>query len=144
MGDPSYNPSVVTTVPQNEMRPSEQIRESKLLSDRSDHDDRIVLWQNQVFPTVEGPEGTIQHLCVSCLDALSLLIERYENEKNEINSLRRCHGTLQFWAHQHGVHNGTLEATLQRSTNIRQAIIELILPLCKTLLQGEHLLAISL
>lgn len=70
-------------------------------------------------------------------------MERYENDKHEINSLRRCHGMLQLWAHQHGVHNGTLEATLQRSADIRQAIVELLLPLCKTLLQGEHLLAIA-
>lgn len=124
------------------MRPSEEFRKLQLPPGRYGYDDRIERWQKQASLLAEAHEGTVQHLYISCLNALSLLIERYERDKHKMNSLQRCHGTLQLWAHQYGVHDGTLEATLQRSANIRQAILELLVPLCKTLLQGEPFLAI--
>ena len=140
IGNRSPHPSLITTIPDYEMGPSEQTRKLQLPTGQYSYDDCIERWQKQASPTAEAPEGTIQHLYISCLNALSLLIERHETGKHDSNSLRRCHGMLELWADQYGVHNGTMEATLQRSVDIRQAILELLLPLCKTLLQGERLL----
>lgn len=125
-----------------EAETSGQLRKFQLPRYEADFDGRIECWRLEADPAVEEPEGTVEQIFVSCLDALNPLIEQSNCSQRQSNSLQRCHGTLQLWAHQHRVYGGNLDARLQRSASVRQTLLELLLPLFKTTLRGRHLLAI--
>lgn len=122
----------------DETNPSETVSKLQLPPDHAEFDNRIERWRKYASPIAESCEGTLQHLFSSSLDSLIVMMECSTCNTREMNSLRRCHGMLQLWAHQYGVHSGTLDAKLQRSTDLRQTILKLLVPLCKAILQGEH------
>jgi hypothetical protein len=118
----------------NEANTAEKVSKLQLPPGYVDYNNRIEPWRKDASPITEECEGTLQHLFSSSLDGLIVMMECSTCNNREINSLRRCHGTLQLWAHQYGVHIGALDAKLQRSTDIRQTILELLVPLCKAIL----------
>ncbi|XP_014559745.1 hypothetical protein COCVIDRAFT_43954, partial [Bipolaris victoriae FI3] len=108
------------------------------LSSRTSREN-IERWQQEISPKPEGDHGMIARMLETCLGLLRNLIQHSSPKWITTpgnRTLRQGYATLQLWEHGHGVAGGRLDDHLKRSTEVRQATIEILIHLCRHLLDG--------
>jgi hypothetical protein len=101
---------------------------------------RIERWREETSATPERHYGIIARMSDTCLELLRILIQHSNPTwitTSGNRTLRQCFATLQLWEHGHGVLDGRLDGHLERSTEVRQTTIEVLLHLCGCLLDGK-------
>ncbi len=103
----------------------------------------IQLWQERATSEPEQQaHGQIAGLFDICYKSLRSLIKNIIPSSSvtiaDINSLRRSYALLRLWAEGHGVTNGTLDATLDRSKDLRQTTLSVLVQLCRAISQGRQ------
>lgn len=108
-----------------------------------DHQNPIQCWQQQAEHDPElQARGMIARLLNNCLDSLKCLLQGGGSDTHTLSekdgkALRRCFSLLRLWANGHGALTGDLDALLDRSKSLRQTVLAIISPLCKTLARGS-------
>ncbi|EUC42453.1 hypothetical protein COCMIDRAFT_51464, partial [Bipolaris oryzae ATCC 44560] len=101
--------------------------------------ENIERWQQEIYSRPERDHGMIAHMFDTCLGLLRNLIQHSSPTWISTpgnRTLRQGYATLQLWEHGYGVSEGRLDDRLKRSTEIRQATVEILIHLCGCLLDG--------
>ena len=102
--------------------------------------DRIEQWREETSSTPERYHGIIARISNTCLSLLRISIQHCSPPlvlAPDERTLRQCYSMLQLWDHGHGVTEGRLDDRLERSTEVSQATIEVLIHLLGCLLDGK-------